>query len=90
MILQILPIIGLILIIIGIGLNIYDGPEVKSYSVVVMCGIILVSVSFTLLIERKKPSALDVYRGKTTLTVTYQDTIPIDSTVIFKNTKNGK
>lgn len=32
----------------------------------------------------KLPSAIDVYRGKTTLQVTYKDSIPIDTTVVFK------
>lgn len=30
------------------------------------------------------PSAIDVYRGKTTLEITYKDSIPIDSVVVFK------
>lgn len=30
------------------------------------------------------PSAIDVYRGKTTLQITYKDTIPVDTTVVFK------
>ena len=38
------------------------------------------------LIESKhpKPSAIDVYRGKTTLEITYRDSIAIDSTVVYK------
>ena len=32
----------------------------------------------------KTPKAIDVYRGKTTLQVTYKDNIPIDTTVVFK------
>ena len=32
-----------------------------------------------------KPQAIDVYRNKTTLSVTYVDSIPTDSTVVFKN-----
>ena len=32
--------------------------------------------------ERVKP--IDVYRGKTTLQITYQDSIPIDSVVVFR------
>lgn len=31
-----------------------------------------------------QPTALDVYRGKTTLRITYQDSIPVDTIVIFK------
>ena len=30
------------------------------------------------------PKAIDVYRGKTTLQITYKDTIPLDTTVVFK------
>ena len=31
-----------------------------------------------------KPKAIDVYRGKTTLEITYKDKVPIDSTVVWK------
>jgi hypothetical protein len=31
------------------------------------------------------PTAIDVYRGKTELQITYKGTIPIDSVVVFKN-----
>ena len=30
------------------------------------------------------PKAIDVYRGKTTLEITYRDSIPVDSTVVYK------
>ena len=33
---------------------------------------------------RKRPSAIDVYRGKTTLEITYRDSVAIDSTVVYK------
>lgn len=32
-----------------------------------------------------KPKAIDVYRGKTTLEITYKDRVPIDSTVVWGN-----
>lgn len=32
-----------------------------------------------------KPTAMDVYQGKTTLEITYKDGIPVDSVVVFKN-----
>lgn len=41
--------------------------------------------------ENKKaitPTAIDVYRGKTTLQITYQDSLAIDSMVVFKNNPN--
>jgi hypothetical protein len=31
------------------------------------------------------PSALNVYQGRTTLKVTYEDSVAVDSTVVFKN-----
>ena len=30
------------------------------------------------------PQAIDVYRGKTTLQITYKDSIPVDTVVVFK------
>ena len=30
------------------------------------------------------PTAMDVYRNKTTLEITYKDSVPVDSTVVFK------
>ena len=30
------------------------------------------------------PSALDVYRGKTTLEITYRDSVAVDSVVVYK------
>lgn len=38
----------------------------------------------------KNPSAIDVYRGRTSLEVTYLDGAPVDSTVVFKREKQDK
>ena len=32
----------------------------------------------------KHPTALDVYLGKTTLKITYRDSVAVDSTVVYK------
>ena len=32
-----------------------------------------------------QPMAIDVYKGKTELQITYKGTIPVDSVVVFKN-----
>ena len=37
--------------------------------------------------KHKSPSAIDVYRGNTTLQITYVDSTPIDTTVVWKETK---
>ena len=34
--------------------------------------------------EANYPRAIDVYRGKTTLQITYKGSIPIDTTVVYK------
>ena len=35
-------------------------------------------------VKEKHPTTLDVYRGKTTLEITYRDSVAIDSTVVYK------
>ena len=34
--------------------------------------------------SKTEPTALDVYRGKTTLEITYRDSVAVDSTVVYK------
>ena len=34
--------------------------------------------------NRNTPTSLDVYQGKTTIEITYRDSIPVDSVVVFK------
>jgi succinate-acetate transporter protein len=38
----------------------------------------------TIACYEEEPTALDVYRGKTTLEITYRDSVAIDSTVVYK------
>ena len=48
---------------------------------------IVMAFNVALIIVRKQneiPTALDVYRGKTTLEITYRDSVAIDSTVVYK------
>ena len=50
--------------------------------------IILIIIEICLLsniIEKPKPSALDVYRGNTELEITSVNGTPIDTVVVFKN-----
>ena len=35
--------------------------------------------------KNNAPTALDVYQGNTTLEITYRDSIPVDSVVVFKD-----
>lgn len=36
------------------------------------------------LLKASSPSAMDVYRNKTTLEITYRDSVAVDSVVVFK------
>ena len=38
----------------------------------------------TYILQPDQEFALDVYRGKTTLEITYRDSVAIDSTVVYK------
>lgn len=49
-----------------------------------MSAVIMFGLFIILVIEINKPKAIDVYRGKTTLEITYKNNIPTDSTVIYK------
>ena len=46
--------------------------------------------AFASLIEYYTPTALDVYRGKTTLEITYRDSVAIDSVVVYKQKEERK
>ena len=56
------------------------------------CSAILLTISgiiFVILLSsyeknRNTPTALDVYQGNTTLEITYKDSIPIDTIVVWK------
>lgn len=47
-----------------------------------LIGIVFLAV--ILIIVSNEPRAINVYKGKTILEVTYRDSIPVDFTVVFK------
>ena len=47
-------------------------------------GTLLLVIGAVTLPDSKNPTALDVYRGKTTLEITYKDSVAVDSVVVFK------
>jgi hypothetical protein len=61
----------------------------KDYRFISALLLIISTVIFTALVSsyesRNTPTALDVYQGKTTLEITYRDSIPVDSVVVFKD-----
>ena len=47
-------------------------------------GFVVIGVTIGICMPNYEPTALDVYRGKTTLEITYRDSVAIDSTVVYK------
>jgi type IV secretory pathway TrbD component len=84
--------IGVIFSIIGLvcGFLVAIIGLVQEKMSAVVFGIFLVCFNaFTLWINAKEddpltPTALDVYRGRTTLQITYEDSVALDSIVVFK------
>lgn len=81
-----LAILGLITIIVSIILAIFDDDKIIHITIGTFISIIIFIVMIiysTLIINT--PTAIDVYRNNTTLEITYKDSIPIDTVVVFKN-----
>ena len=73
----------LTMLIIGI----YDAIAYNSSSMNVIASFLFIFaliILITTLFLKEKPKAIDVYRGKTTLEITYKDRVPIDSIVVWK------
>lgn len=60
-----------------------DIDKIISCLCAIICGIIFTIVLIDY-ISKDNPTTLDVYQGKTTLEITYRDSIPVDSVVVFK------
>ena len=62
----------------------FSSLEEDNFHIFVVCiySLIIIGLSATYL---RKPQAIDVYKGKTTLEITYKDKVPIDSTVVWKS-----
>ena len=77
-------IFGVFLIILGAGVGIrYNTNPLPT--IFIVFGIIICFCAIAPSIINDKPSALDVYQGKTTLKITYRDGVAIDSVVVFKD-----
>lgn len=72
--------IGLILVIIAFIVSDFDTHVI----IIALYGGVLVSFGISCIANAKSPEAIDVYRGKTTLQITYKGNIPIDTTVVYK------
>lgn len=80
-------IVFLTLSIVAFGLLLWCAGSDDSW-VIVVGGLCMIGIgaSCAILCDTiaPKPSAIDVYRGKTTLEITYRDSVAIDSVVVYK------
>ena len=80
---QIISIIAGMIIVGGLLLCVIG--EVKAGVSTAIIGVIILLSAY--LIDTKqitKPTALDVYRGNTSLEITYRDSVAVDSAVVYK------
>ena len=80
---EILITVGLIMLIIGL-ICLFMGANGWAFFFGVV-GAYILSGGIMMGQESCKPTAMDVYQGKTTLEITYKDGVPVDSIVVFKN-----
>lgn len=82
--------IGLLILLVLVIIFAIDYNKKGKFDLGVIFGLILsilVSIEVILLssiLEDPKPTAIDVYRGKTTLEYTIRDSVKIDSVVVWK------
>lgn len=74
--------IGLIILLVGLFLLSTECKDAAFLFGVI--GAYIISGAVLMLSRDSKPTAMDVYQGKTTLEITYKDGVPTDSVVVFK------
>ena len=78
--------ISIILILIVVLKNSINSNSTYDNTPIFFITMILnIIIAFCLIINLRKPRAIDVYQGNTTLEITYKESIPIDSVVVWKN-----
>lgn len=84
-ILIILVTLVLLLATLTMGVNELSKDEYDSVGFTLIASIVLAFIVLVAtLCLKDNPKAIDVYRGATTLEITYRNGIPIDSTVVWK------
>ena len=82
---------GILAILIVLVLLVFSwnicSKDIDNRAISCFCAI-MVGVMLTVVIidynSKDNPTALDVYRNKTTLEITYRDSVPIDTIVVYK------
>ena len=74
---------GLLIILTYLSLERYDNIGLTIALTLIIAGILNIIIYHA----TEAPSALDVYKGKTVLKITYEDKVPVDTVVIYKKGK---
>ena len=61
-----------------------EGHDKEGMSAATMVCAVLFGAFLVMIFAKSTPTALDVYRGKTTLEITYRDSVAVDSIVVYK------
>lgn len=83
----IILIIGMLYMVVGlfIGLICLFSKQYDIIGVAIALTLNIVGVLNVIIYHATEaPSALDVYKGKTVLKITYEDKVPVDTVVIYK------
>ena len=73
-------VVGFLIYLISLFLKRYDSICLTITCTLYMTGILNIIICYA----NEAPSALDVYKGKTILKITYEDKVPVDTVVIYK------
>lgn len=77
---------GIVLVCIS-ALILFFNAEKMFLTLLCALGISIGTIILCASIESEQPQPIDVYRGNTTLKINYVDGVPVDSVVIFRNSK---
>ena len=80
---EIVLIILFVLIILALIWNNYDKDDGIS-ALVIMALTFIFTICLDSYFNRDVPTAIDVYNNKTTLEITYRDSVAIDTVVVYK------
>lgn len=77
--------LGAIILFIGVIMEFCDSDNGNLFITCILAFVLFIAIAIIAYATDYKPTAIDVYRGNTTLEITYRDSIPIDTVVVYKN-----
>ncbi|MBR1620738.1 MAG: hypothetical protein IJ669_01290 [Prevotella sp.] len=84
-----LIVIGLLFVGLGMVVVVLNDSQFVRFLcyLVGLLGVLFMTLGISQKVDEIRPSAMDVYQGKTTLQYTYVDSVKVDSIVVFKERK---